>query len=331
MPTASSNYNLADPCHYVADIVDMQAPATHSITNQDDAIAAINSYLTKRVDAVLGKYPETPAIMLSGGVDSILLAAVLARRAPEALAVTYADSASPNGAEELRIARNVAEHLGLQHVVVKLAEDDALSLLRETVAKLDHTDPWEVLAGYILLACEHTAAEKGVHGAIFTGAGADALLLGGQGDIVAQEGTTLEQTWDERMRAKISKNFVRQRQIPDFYERLLDDSERYIQAWQTVQAYDMAKQFHPSVIRGEALATDKEIVRLAAMSLGVPENLVAATKNPMQVSSGGVDQIVSLARFFLSTQKNHTAYTNPKDESLELVVSRLFLELIKRG
>ncbi|AZA08222.1 asparagine synthase C-terminal domain-containing protein [Corynebacterium pseudopelargi] len=321
--------DLAAPQHYVADSVDLSESYEPSLLEVEAAANQIRRYLQRRVTAVLSKFPTKPIIMLSGGIDSVLLASVVAKQAPDVLAVTFVHSNSESSRIELETARAVAEELGLKHILVDPNPQEALELLREATRRLDTCDPWEVLAGVTLLACVRAADAEGYDGAIFTGAGADALFLGG---FNFSDDVDISGTWQQTVRAKVEKNFTRHRQIPDFYERLLDDrgpdSERHIQVWQTHQAFELAMSMAASAVRGGDLQTDKLVMREAALRAGLPQNLVMNTKNPMQVSSGGIDMIVDAARELLAGNGGHTAYTNPKTESVDFIASRLMLELL---
>ena len=112
------------------------------------------------------------------------------------------------------------------------------------------------------------------------------------------------EAWDEAVRSKVAANFTRDRFIPDFYERLIDDPSRHIQVWQTRRAYELALRIHPDVVRGPR-GIDKHLHRLTARSLGIPRELVQAKKHAMQMSSGGVDTLVAQARDALSREVMH--------------------------
>ena len=314
-------------CEYVADERDVE-PGTYDITEFEVAKNAVISYLHARLSAVLEKWPSRPVLMLSGGVDSILVAAVLAQIRSDVLAVTFSQHASKQAEEETNVARQVAGALGFEHRVVAPRGDDLEALLARTVDRLDSSEPWEVLSGAILGAVDDYATQIGSNGAIISGAGADALFLGGKRLETGKE-EFLEQ-WDQKVREGIAANFTRNRFIPDFYERLIDDPDRHIQVWQTHEAVDLALRIHPCVTRGADLDNDKELFRRIAEDLGVAPELVNTTKNPMQVSSGGIDAIVDLARIQLAEQAGEKTYSNPMEEPLDFTVARLYLNHIEK-
>ena len=309
-------------CEYVVDERSIE-PGTYDITEYAPAKQAIVDYLRARLEAVLERWPGRPVLMLSGGVDSILIAAVLAQLRTDVLAVTFSQDSSPQAAEETRVAREVAHALGFEHHVVAPRGEALEALLKETVERLDSAEPWEVLSGAILVAVDKLRQEHGADGALITGAGADALFLGGKTiDTTAED---YLQQWDAQVRRGIKANFTRERFIPDFYERLIAEPQRHIQVWQTHEAVDLALRIHPRVTRGADLAQDKTLFRHIAADLGINPELVQTTKNPMQVSSGGLEAIVTLAREQLARRAGEKTYSDPMEEPLEFTVARLFL------
>lgn len=311
-------------CEYVADERALAQPGTYDITDAVEGVALVLAYLRRRLTAVFDAWEGRPVLMLSGGIDSILIAGVAAELRDDVLALTFQQPGSAQSTAEGEVAATLARQLGLDHDFVQPAEDAFREIVKDTVTRLDNADPWEVLAGTILVTLDRAAQERGASGPLLSGAGADALFLGGedfdpgQADVVGE--------WDERMRAKIKRNFIRERFIPDFYERLLDDANRHIQVWQTHAATDLALRLHPSVIRGGKMKRDKALFRAAARSLGIPAELVSLQKNPMQVSGGGIDSIIGLARADLATAHGGKTYSDPRTEPLEFTVARLWLE-----
>ena len=321
--------DFSAPCEYVADILDTHAYLDIQLplfASKEQASQAIVDYLEKRVSSVLEKYEARPMLMLSGGADSILLATILAKLAPNTLAVTFVDPyADKASLEEYTVASAVAADLGLEHVVTELDTHEYHALVQETVTRLDCADTWEILAGLILLACEREGAKHNATGAIFTGGGADVLFLGG-----TSEPVTSTEDYQRKIIANVDKTFVRARNIPDFYERLLDDADRHILTWQTLAGFELALRIPATISRSATGDQDKALIRQTLESLGCDPKHVWTAKNPMQVSSGGVDSLVSLAREVLRDSGDHTAYTDPRTESLEFVAARLFLELTKQ-
>ncbi|MDO5511998.1 asparagine synthase C-terminal domain-containing protein [Corynebacterium sp.] len=314
-------------CEYVADTTDMSVPGTYDIADRVQAREEIIAFLQGRITAVCDAYPAPQILMLSGGIDSILVAAAAAsldRGDGAFVAMTLAHPGHAAATEELRVAQQVAALVGIPHEVIAPDAHQWRGIISDTVARLDNSDPWEVLAGATLVAVDRHARSRGMSGALITGAGADALFLGGgEADLAVDD-------WDEAVRSKVAANFTRDRFIPDFYERLLDDPARHIQVWQTREAYELALRIHPSVVRGGGV--DKQIHREAAQHLGIPGELVRARKHAMQLSSGGVDTLVAQAREELARATAGKTYSDPREEDPEFLVARLWLrEIHRRG
>ena len=268
--------------------------------------------------------PQPPSRCSPGGIDSILATAVLAGKRPDTVAFTF----SFGGVEEGEKARQVAGHLGIEHYIIAPQGVEAEALLTDVVHRLEHTDAWEVLAGAVFRAVDKASTKMGLgDGAIITGDAADILLLGGKE--MDPEKDPVEYM-NEQVRGLVKTRFARDLQIPDFYERLLYNPDRHIKTWQTEEAFRVTARLHPAAIRGEDYSLDKEVARFAARSLGVPAKLTAATKDPLQTSSGGLDMAVSAAAWHLAQTGGHSYYTDPTYEDTKFVATRLYLELLAK-
>lgn len=292
--------------------------------NHDDALHNVLHYLNSRVMAVLERDKRRPVVLLSGGIDSVLLAAVVAYHERKALAVTvefdhHGQNTTENNPDTL-VASAVCHHFGLEHRIAFLSHHGTKKWAGEAARRLGTGDLWEVLAGTVLLAANNTAHVHGADGPLFTGAGADALFNGGSTDDVSQH------KWHEKVADSVAREFTHARNIPDFYERLLDEPERHIKTWQTKAAVELAMALRPEHVRGVGHREDKKLLREAAIHLGVPEHLTRRPKSPMQLSSGGVNALVQAARRDLVDDPSHTAYTNPRTEPIEHTVARLWLQ-----
>ena len=71
-------------------------------------------------------------VFLSGGLDSSIVAAILARLA-EPGAVVRSFAAGTEGSSDLAAARVVAEHLGLEHHERVYTDDEVVAVLPEVV------------------------------------------------------------------------------------------------------------------------------------------------------------------------------------------------------
>jgi asparagine synthase (glutamine-hydrolysing) len=89
--------------------------------------------------AVQSHLPESGpcGVFLSGGVDSSLVAALAARLRPDIVAYTVV---LPGSADE-EPAAEVARYLGIRHKVLRATEEEAQSIVGETVAALESHNP----------------------------------------------------------------------------------------------------------------------------------------------------------------------------------------------
>lgn len=323
------NVNTA-ACEYVAD--DREIPAgSHGITDEDTARVLIERYLRARLRAVVEAWPGRPVLQLSGGVDSILIATYLAEIAPDALTVTYTQPLDGRDDQDFEAAKAVADLLGFEHLVVAPDAREFDQLLTDTVRALDFPEPWEVIAGVVLRAIDTASRPPAVDNALISGAGADALFMGGTVLKSRTMGEEFVREWDEKLRGNVRRNFTRHRFVPDFYERLIPVPERHIQVWQTHAAVELAQRLHPVLLRGSDLAGDKLLLRRMAVERGVPEEIVFAPKNPMQVSSGGVTGIVDAARRQLAQDYGERTYSDPLREDAEFTAARLYLQRLSEA
>ena len=317
-------------CDYVPDLVDLRSIGDAGRGDGIDLAEGVDGvieYLDERIAAVIERNPGRPSLLLSGGVDSMLLAAALARTGVDCLAVTFSADVPGRIDDEAHRAAEISGLFGFEHEMVALDPTELSAAAARLVPVLGVSDPWEVLAATVLTQCDARARERGADGPIFTGAGADSLFLGGS-EFGRSEDADAERDaeWAAAVRARVAKNFTRDRLIPDFYERLLERPERHIQIWQTTAAVELALSLPPTAVRGPEMDTDKLVLREAAVRRGVPRELVRHAKSPMQVSSGGVDGLVVAARRWLMTRKGGGEYADPMLEPLEYTVARLWLE-----
>jgi asparagine synthase (glutamine-hydrolysing) len=110
---------------------------------------------------------------LSGGIDSSIVTALAARENPNITAFTVGmeDSA------DVAMARRVADHLGIEHVVRTFGVDEMLELLPDAIYYIESYNPSMVTGAVVTLMCSQLAAEHGCK-VVLCGEGADELLGG---------------------------------------------------------------------------------------------------------------------------------------------------------
>jgi asparagine synthase (glutamine-hydrolysing) len=114
-------------------------------------------------------------VFLSGGLDSSIVAAVMAREATSGTTVR-SFAAGTAGSPDLAAARQVAEHLGLEHHERVYTDDEVLDVLPDVVRATESYEPSLVrsaVPNYLLseLAARHVKV-------VLTGEGADELFAG---------------------------------------------------------------------------------------------------------------------------------------------------------
>lgn len=110
---------------------------------------------------------------LSGGIDSSIVTALVAEENPKVKAFTVGMEGSP----DVAMARRVAEHLGIEHIVHIFTVDDMLELLSDAIYSIESYNPSMVTGAVVTLMCSRLAVEHGVKVAL-CGEGADELLGG---------------------------------------------------------------------------------------------------------------------------------------------------------
>ena len=138
---------------------------------------------------------------------------------------------------------------------------------------------WEVAAAVPITAAfahiDHVGIDKGP---VFAGAGADVLLAGGKRIHSDFDGDTAREELEELIWADLHSHFIYERQIPDFYRRVLGDQEgRFVQFFQTEAAWELTNRFVPmSLFRpspNSYTIFDQLAPREAAVSFAVPAEL----------------------------------------------------------
>ena len=225
--------------------------------------------------------------MLSGGIDSVLLAAAWRKFAEPPLCVTVAAAGIPSGDREQAAA--AAAHLGLEHHTVELTTAEIRRLARRAVALLGVDEMWEIGAAIPIMSAAAAAREAGRNGPIISGAGADVLFAGGMRLVAPAAAEELR----SRVWAELGSAFRYDRLVPDFFDRILGaDAKRFFEVFQTVEAWELAANFAPSVLFAQAAdgtLVDKLCLRELAVEWGAEPTLAWAPKNPMQFSSGMID------------------------------------------
>jgi len=121
-----------------------------SLTHETDIMALLKEKLVTAVDKRM--MSDRPiGCLLSGGVDSSLIAALVARHYPRGTMHTF-NVGLDTGASDRAYARMVADHIGSIHHEVTITREDALELLKETVRVCESFDTTTIRASTMQLA-----------------------------------------------------------------------------------------------------------------------------------------------------------------------------------
>ncbi|MDN5855218.1 MAG: asparagine synthase (glutamine-hydrolyzing) [Actinomycetia bacterium] len=145
-----------------------------SVESRDSAIREIREAF---VDSVRYRMmADVPVgVFLSGGLDSSLVAAVMARYASPGSPV-HSFAAGTEGSSDLVAARRVADHLGLVHHERVFGPDEVIAALPEVVGSMEAYEPSLVRSGVPNYLLSELAAQTVK--VVLTGEGADELFAG---------------------------------------------------------------------------------------------------------------------------------------------------------
>lgn len=327
------------PYEYLADNIDVRIKGERSIKDLDTAAQGIISYTKIRVLEVFhahNDYLENNeneksgklGLMLSGGIDSVLLAAVLKDLGIDFHAVTVAAKGLNSQDRDNSIA--LAEKLNFSHSVVEVDSKTLSTEIPLIVEKLGIDELWEVLAALPISLAFKEFNNKGVKGLVLTGNGADAIFAGGK--VLKEKNLYSENAnkeLDSLVLQDVSRNFTRDRVIPDFYERVLGkDDKRFTMAFQNRQAWELSHLLAPNVLWTEdelGRKYDKSALRKAAEILNIPKELAWTSKSPLQKSSGLMDALILHVRESMARYENATNYTSPLEEDTDILLARTAL------
>ncbi|APA98014.1 asparagine synthase-related protein [Nocardia seriolae] len=317
-----------EPLQFVADLRDIGTPDPRSrrVTDPAHAAALVAAETRDRLRAVFAAMPGDPILLLSGGVDSILLAATAVElgHRPHAITVATADGTDrPHAAA-------VAAALGLTHDIVELDGPTVVALATEAMARLEVPELWEVSYAVPMLAIRPVLDRLGTPGPILTGSGADAIFAGGKTLAAPIDSPAATAELDRVVRTESAHNFTRARLVPDFYPRILGArAARVVHAFQTLRFWEMAETFAPPALFGthDGTPVDKLCVRIACEGL-LPASvrpLAWSKKSAIQRSAGIMGALADAARLAAANLPGARTYTDPLTEPFESVATRLFL------
>ncbi|WP_228816346.1 asparagine synthase C-terminal domain-containing protein [Nocardia transvalensis] len=324
----------SEPIEYVTDVLCGMTepnPDTRILADPEEVAEIIDAETRSRLTAVLERFGGTPAVLLSGGVDSIYVASVAVDLGYRPHAITIVTENESDGEN----AKAASRALGISHDVIRLTAGEVVDLAGDVIARLDTSELWEVTAGIPILASRRSLEKIPQLGAILSGGGADAILAGGTTLTYPLESADARAQLDRLARTESVSNFRYHRLVPHFYAALLEHyADNFVQTFQTVRWWKIAERFAPPALFGErnGQAVDKLALRIAC-DHRLPDgakHLAWSTKSPIQRSSGLMGTLALAARTYAATLQGAQTYTDPLTEDPEAVATRLYLAILDR-
>ena len=110
----------------------------------DDYCKQINESLTEAVRKRVNNTEREIACLLSGGLDSSLITALVKKMNPDKILTTW--SIGLRGSEDLKYAKIVADHLGTAHHEIIISEEEFLSCFESVIYAIESYDTTTVRA-----------------------------------------------------------------------------------------------------------------------------------------------------------------------------------------
>ncbi|WP_305093147.1 asparagine synthase C-terminal domain-containing protein [Prescottella sp. R16] len=324
---------------YVADCenVDIDGIELRTITDADTAALAVADETADRLRAVFDAFRGRPIVLLSGGVDSILVAATAATLGTRPHAITVVTDVDT---DDYGPASAAAQALGLTHEVIYLTQDEVVDLAERTTRILGTAELYEVAAAIPLVAARNAiaahAAQQDEAVALLTGSGADAIFAGGRFVTAPIDSPSATAELDAFVRAEVCANFVRHRLVPDYYERVLGDfADNLVHVFQTERFWQIGRTLAPPALfrNVDGTVRDKMPLRIACSNT-LPSgaaSLAWTRKSPIQRSTGVLGALTQAARASAACLPGAGTYSDPLTEPIENVAVRLYLHHVARS
>ena len=154
------------------------APITSAFSNKtiEDYCLMINESLTEAVRKRVNNTDREIACLLSGGLDSSVITALVKKLCPEKQLTTW--SIGLKGSEDLKYARIVADHLGTAHHEIVLSEYEFLNCIESVIQAIESYDTTTVRASVGNWLISKFIKENSDCKVVFNGDGSDEVCGG---------------------------------------------------------------------------------------------------------------------------------------------------------
>ena len=261
----------------------------------DDLDTAVNSYRNLLVSAVEKRMRNLRkfGVLISGGVDSCLIAKIASETAAERDIEVTAYTAGTYGAADFEHAEHFARELGLKHRVRRLSQNEVESYVSSVVVAVEERDIVQIEAGIGIYAALEMASQDGVK-AIFSGQGPDELWGGYSWypQIIARGSyeKLLERMQDDLARGDI-ETFDRENKVA------LAHGVEQLFPYVDTEIVKLAMSVSPRLkVTSGKDTLGKHPHRQVARRLGLPAEYACRGKNAAQHGTGIHDALDTIAR-----------------------------------
>ena len=261
----------------------------------DDLTTAVDSYcalLRVAVEKRLHNLKKV-GVLVSGGVDSCLIAKLVSDIAAERGIEVTAYTAGVYGAADIEYAEHFAQELGLSHKVRRLHQDEVESYISQVALAVEERDLVQVEASIGVYAAVEMASHDGLK-VIFSGQGADELWGGYSWypQVIAKEGYKglQQRMWGDLQRVDI-ETLDRENRI------VLAHGLEEVFPYVDTEIIKLAMSVSPRLKITSAQDTvGKHLQREASKRLGLPAKYADRNKDAAQHGTGIHDVLDAIAR-----------------------------------
>ncbi len=258
--------------------LEIEAEINDMTTAVDGYCDVIGSAVRKRMRNL-----KKVGVLISGGVDSSLLAKLVTKVAAEGGSQVMAYTAGLNGTDDIEYAEHFAREVSLSHKVRRISPDEIESYIPKVAQAVEERDMVQIEAGIGIYAALEVASQDGIH-TVFSGQGPDELWGGYSWypNVIAAEGYEglQRRMWDDLQRGDI-ETFDRENKIA-----LAHGSEQLFPYCDT-EVVRLAMSVSPRLkVKSAEDSMGKHPHRKAAVRFGVPEELAYRAKNAAQHGTG---------------------------------------------
>lgn len=255
------------------------------IFTMDEAASKLKESLREAIRRKLGDF-QNVAVAFSGGVDSVIIAKLIAAFGVKVNLYT----AGFEGSYDVMAATKAAESLNFNHVVRLLTLKDVEEYLPKVVSAIEEADPMKIEVGLPLFVVAEKARSDGIR-VVFSGQGSDELFGGYSRYLRVLEQYGYDGLQDRLWRDILEISEVNlQRDEAVTMTNGIELKAPYLD----VDVIRVAMTIHPALkIQDQNDNLRKRVLRKTAEMLEIPSEAVERPKKAVQYGSG-VDKAIKM-------------------------------------